>query len=259
MILYLKAVWMYIKCELEYRASFLLSFISTAFSSLFAIMGTLILISKFGIVGEWTISEIIFTTGLAYFGHSVTEMFGRGFDHFYKQVKDGLLDRILTRPRSISLQVMCSDFQLTKIGRIIESIILLIYGILTLDITWNYSKAIVVLFMIFGTLIIFSSILLLKASFSFWTVEGMEFMNIISDGGRDLSCYPINIYQKWFANIFTYIIPFGLVNYYPLVYLMADGGVSTWYGLTPLLTLIFMGVSICIWKLGVKQYKSTGS
>ncbi len=84
-------------------------------------------------------------------------------------------------------------------------------------------------------------------------------MNIISDGGRELSSYPINIYVKWFADIFTYIIPFGMVNYFPLQYLLGYENASAWYGITPLFTLVFMGVCFAIWKIGLKQYASTGS
>lgn len=84
-------------------------------------------------------------------------------------------------------------------------------------------------------------------------------MNIISDGGRELSSYPIDIYQKWFANIFTYIIPFGAVNYFPLIYLLQKNDVPFWYGLTPIATLIFLAFSYIFWRIGIKKYTSTGS
>ena len=182
-----------------------------------------------------------------------------GLDHFHMQVKKGLLDRILTRPRSVTLQVLCSDFIPAKIGRVLEAIILVIYGAFTIDVNWTPYKVLVLLLMIFGACVLFFSILLLKASFSFWTIEGMEAMNIISDGGREVSSYPINIYVKWFANIFTFILPFGMVNYFPLQYLLGRSNVPFWYGLSPLSTLVFMGFSFLIWKIGLKQYASTGS
>ena len=182
-----------------------------------------------------------------------------GLDHFHMQVKNGLLDRILTRPRSVTLQVLCSDFIPAKIGRVTESIIMLLYGAFTIDVNWTPYKVLVLLLMISGACVLFFSILLLKASFSFWTIEGMEAMNIISDGGREVSSYPINIYVKWFANIFTFIIPFGMVNYYPLQYLLGKTGAPFWYGLAPITTVIFMVFSFWIWKIGLTQYSSTGS
>lgn len=259
MILYLKSILMEIKCDLEYKISFILMMLASALSAAFVILGTVILLNKFGSIDGWTINEIILIAGIAVFGHVTTEMFGRGLDHFYKQVKNGLLDRILVRPRSITLQVLCSDFQFTKIGRFLESIVLLMYGIFTIDVCWDVYKVLVILLMIIGSCVLFFSILLIKAAFSFWTIEGMEFMNILCDGGRETASYPISIYQKWFANIFTYIIPFGCVNYFPLLYLLNKQNAPFWYGLTPLATVIFMGVSYGFWRWGLTKYQSTGS
>lgn len=193
------------------------------------------------------------------FGHVSTEMFGRGLDHFYKEVKRGLLDQILVRPRNITFQVLCSNFQTSKIGRLLEYTIILIYAIFKVDIEWSLYKVFVLAFMILGSMILFFSILLLKASFSFWTIEGMEAMNIISDGGRDVASYPISIYKKWFAFIFTYIIPFGCVNYYPALYFLDKAGAKAWYGFLPFATLIFLFFAFKIWNFGLKSYKSTGS
>ncbi|MBQ9313669.1 MAG: ABC-2 family transporter protein [Clostridia bacterium] len=257
--LYWKSFFMDIKCEMEYKVSFILMTIASTLSAAFVILGNVILLNKFGSIDGWTLNEIILITGIAVFGHVTTEMFGRGLDHFYKQVKNGLLDRILVRPRSITLQVLCSEFQLSKVGRLLESIILLVYGICTINVSWNGYKVFVMLLMLIGSCVLFFSILLIKAAFSFWTIEGMEFMNILSDGGRDLASYPISIYQKWFGIIFTYVIPFGCVNYFPVLYLLEKGNYPSWYGLTPLVTFVFLGISYLVWKIGVSKYQSVGS
>lgn len=259
MLLYIKSMLMHIKCDTEYKTSFILTVIASTLSSLFAIIGCLILLKSFGSIDGYTASEVLLTTGIALFGHVTTEMFGRGLDHFHKQVKNGLLDRLLIRPRGITLQVLCSDFEFSKIGRLIGAIVILFYAIFTVNIEWTLYKILVLFLMLGGSMILFFAILLLKASFSFWTIEGMEFMNIISDGGREVSSYPISIYQKWFANIFTYIIPFGCVNYFPLLYLFDKPNVPTWYSLTPIVTIVFLMLSFLVWKIGLKQYASTGS
>ena len=259
MSLYFKSILIFIKSEFEYRASFIFSLLASALNTFFILASALILMDTFGGIGDWKINEIILLTGIASFGHSFVEMFGRGLDHFYKHIKNGLLDRLLVRPRNITFQVLCSNFEFYKIGRLIESVIFLIYGIITINVEWNIYKGVVILLMILGSLTLFFSIVLIKASFSFWAIEGMELMNIISNGGRDLSSYPIDIYQKWFAAFFTYVIPFGCVNYFPLLYLLDKGNPPFWYGLTPLVTVIFCGLCFMLWNFRLSQYKSTGS
>ena len=259
MALYLKSILMDIKCEMEYKVSFVLLMLSSSFATLFTVLGIVILLNRFGSIDGWTINEIMLITGIAVFGHCITEMFGRGLDHFYKMIKSGSFDRLLVRPRTITLQVLSSDFQFSKIGRVVETILLLAYAICKVTIDWTLYKVFVLILMILGSCILFYSILLLKASLSFWTIEGMELMSILSDGGKEVASYPIGIYRKWFAIIFTYVVPFGCVNYFPILYLLDKEIVPWWYGLTPFVTIVFLGICFGIWRLGISQYKSTGS
>lgn len=70
--------------------------------------------------------------------------------------------------------------------------------------------------------------------------------------------YPINIYSKPFKLIFTFIIPFALVNYYPLLYIL-DIKTNLLYTLLPLLTILYIIPSNYIFKLGLRKYSYTGS
>lgn len=109
-----------------------------------------------------------------------------------------------------------------------------------------------------GCFTIFFWYFYIKGSFCFWTVDGLEFMNILEKGGKKVAQYPIDIYAKWFRIFFTFIVPFGLVNYYPVLYLF--GKVNNWYyGIFPLFTLIFLIPCIFVWKIGIRHYESTGS
>ncbi len=259
MAYYINSLIMFIKSEMEYKASFIITLIGTCLNTLTAILGIIFLLQKFGSVGGWTIEEVIMTAGIAIFGHTFTEIFLQGLNHFYNNIKTGMFDQIMTRPRNLLFQVICSEFQINKIGRLIESIVLIVYGVVNANITWSLYKVFVFILIILGVNILFSALLVLKAAFCFWTVDGMELMNILQEGGRDLSSYPISIYKDWFAKIFTYIVPFGMVNYFPLVYLLDKREAPFWYGLTPLFTVFFFGAMLLVWNRGVLAYKSTGS
>jgi ABC-2 type transport system permease protein len=251
---------MKIKSSMEYKESFIMVTIGSFISTFLAFAGVWLLLDKFNIIDEWDIHVVTLTSGIAIFCHAITEMFGRGFDHFYKLVRQGNFDRIIVRPRSILLQVASSNFEVTKIGRLLLSILLLIIGIIKINVEWNILNIFILILMILGSAVIFTGIIILKAAFSFWTIEGIEIMNILSDGGRKLSQYPINIYDKWFAFIFTYIIPFGLINYFPLLYLLDNTStIPIIYAFTPLYAILFIFPCLWIWKRGMKRYASTGS
>ena len=259
MTYYLKSVFMLIKSEMEYKASFILTMIGSMIGTLTSVIGVVFLIQKFGELKGWTMNEVILMAGIAVFGHSLTEMIFQGFNHLFLKVKSGILDQMMVRPRGMLFQVICSDFELNRIGRFIESVILIIYGLLNVNIEWSMYKVLVFILILIGVNVLFAALLLLKASFCFWTIEGMELMNILQEGGRDLASYPISIYTKWFKNFFTFIVPFGMINYLPLSYLLDKGDVPFWYGLAPIATVPFFFVILGVWKIGLRSYKSTGS
>lgn len=96
------------------------------------------------------------------------------------------------------------------------------------------------------------------AGISFFTIEGLEFMNIFTDGSREFGKYPLSVYGDGILKFFTYVIPIALFQYYPLLYLI---GKSDNIGLIflPLSGLVFMIPCYGFFKFGLRRYKSTGS
>ena len=91
-------------------------------------------------------------------------------------------------------------------------------SLIKLDINWSILKVITLLLMLLSSIAIFFGIFLLAASYCFLTVQGLEVRNVFTDGGKNVAQYPIGIFNKYFVKIFTYIIPYAFVNYYPLLY-----------------------------------------
>ena len=58
------------------------------------------------------------------------------------------------------------------------------------------------------------------AALCFFTLDGLEFMNVLTDGAREYGKYPIGIYGKRMLQFCTLIVPYALIQYYPLLYLL---------------------------------------
>jgi ABC-2 type transport system permease protein len=156
------------------------------------------------------------------------------------------------------LQVLCSKADLVKLSRILQAVVVLIIAILNLNIYWNIYKIITLILMLFSSIIIFFAIFLLMASYCFVTVQGLEVRNLFTDGGKHMAQYPIGIFKKGFVFIFTFIIPFAFINYYPLLYLLGRTD-NKLYIFSPLLVLLFLIPAFLSFKLGMKKYSSVGS
>lgn len=255
---YFKYFKINLKSEMQYKSSFILSFISQFFVFFGYYFTILCLFDKFSNVKGFTLYEVLLTFSVIQFGFAFCETFFRGVDMFDRLIVDGDFDRILLRPQNILLQVFGTEISFVKLSRLLQAIIILFITIINIDIYWNIKKIITLIFMLLSSILIFLGIFILAASYCFVTVKGLEVRNVFTDGGKHMAQYPIGIFRKGFIFIFTYIIPFGCVNYYPLLYL-TDRVNNSIFIFTPLVTIIYLIPCILIFYKGVKRYSSVGS
>ena len=255
---YFRALSLHLKSELEYRTSFIFSFISQIivfFSYYFVILS---LFTKFSNIKGFTLYEVLLCFSIVQFGFSFNEVFARGLDKFDDLIIQGTFDRILLRPKNIIIQVLYNESDFVKISRIIHASIILVIALINLNIEWNIIKVICLFLMIISGILIFFSIFLLAASYCFITVQGLEVRNLFTDGGKHMAQYPIGIFSKGFIFFFTFIIPYAFVNYYPLLYVIGKSN-NIYYAFSPLLLFIYLIPCIIVFYLGVKRYGSVGS
>ena len=104
----------------------------------------------------------------------------------------------------------------------------------------------------------FTGIFLIYAAVSFFTLEGLEFMNVLTDGAREYGKYPVSVYGKRVLQFTTFVVPYALIQYYPLLYLLGRSE-NPLYIFLPLMAGVFLLPCWLLWRLGVRHYKSTGS
>lgn len=258
MTLYLQSLKMHFKSLLEYKSSFIFGFLSqflVFFTYYFIIIA---LFDKFDNVKGFTLYEVLLTFAIIQFGYAFNEVFARGIDKFDRLIINGSFDLLLLRPQKILLQVLCSEINYIKLSRLLQAIIVLIIAIVNLNLDWNIYKIITLILMLISSIIIFLAIFLLMASYCFLTVQGLEVRNVFTDGGKNLAQYPIGIFNKYFVIIFTFIIPYAFVNYYPLLFILGrlENKILIF---SPLVVLLYLFISFKTFKWGMKKYTSTGS
>ena len=259
-MIYFKYIRMVLKSFAQYRSSMWLAIIGQFFGTCFAFAGIYLLFDRFDNIGGWTFAEASLCFGVVNTAFSLAELFARGFDQFQGYIRQGTFDRVMLRPRSTVLQVLGSNFEITRTGRLVQSFAVLGLSISWLDVAWSVPKIMTLILMIVSGTFIFTGLFILGATVCFFTVEGLEFINIFTDGGRDLAKYPLTVYSKWFMRFFTFAIPFGCFNYLPLMYLTDRvQGREILYLLSPIPGILFILPCLLVWRMGVRRYLSTGN
>ncbi len=258
MKLYLRYFIIHLKSIMQYKTSFLLTALGQFLVSFNVFLGVYFMLHRFYRIKGFTFSEVLLCFSILLMGYTLAECFARGFDTFSSTISNGDFDRIMVRPRNVMLQVLGSKIEFTRVGRMLQAIVMFVYGIYKSQVDWNFNKIMTVIFMIIGGAVLFTGIFIIYAAFCFFTIEGLEFMNIFIDGAREFGKYPVNIYGKRVLQITTFIVPYTLVQFYPLLYLLDKNG-KGWYMFLPLLAVLFIIPCYWFWKVGIKHYKSTGS
>lgn len=261
--LYFRLIGITIRSQMQYRASFLLMTFGNFIVTFIEFVGILVLFSRFGSLHGWRLEEAAVFYGMINCGYALSEAFGRGFDKFDLQVIHGEFDRTLLRPRSTGLQVLAHDFELLRAGRLLQGLVILIWGFVQIGVAWNPAKIVLLGVSILGNVGIFTGLMVIQATMCFWSTQGLELMNSFTSGGVEAVQWPLPIYQKWFAAFFIVIVPLACVNYFPVLAVLekADplNSPVCFQWIAPLVGMVFFGLSFLIWKFGVRHYNSTGS
>lgn len=256
--LYMHYVSINVRSMMQYKTSFLLTATGQFLVSFNVFLGVFFMFQRFSNVKGFSYSEVLLCFSIMLLEFSLAEMYARGFDVFPDMVKSGNFDRVLVRPRNEILQVLGSKFELTRIGRMLQAVIMFVYGIMNSGVIWTPARVMTVVFMLIGGTALFSCIFLIYAALCFFTLDGLEVMNILTDGAREYGKYPLSVYGKRMMQITTFIIPYALVQYYPLLYLLGRR-TSPVYIFLPLAAILFLIPSYILWRIGVRHYKSSGS
>lgn len=261
--LYRRFVGARLRAQMQYRASFLMMAVVTFLGLSTEFVAVLILFNQFGSLAGWEVGEVAFLFGLAIIAFGLAEMAGAGFDIFPSTIRRGEFDQVLLRPAGVFTQVMAADFQLRRIGRISQGSVAFGLALTWTSIDWDIWKLLYLPVVLLSGAAMFMAMFVLGATLCFWTVQSIELINILTNGGTELTSYPLPIYHVAMQRFFTFFVPLAFVSYFPALYLLDRPERHDWPVwvpfITPLVAVGFITVARLAWRVGVRHYRSTGS
>ena len=249
---------MHLKSQMQYKTSFFFTTLGQFLVSFSAFLGITFLFARFDSVGGFAYEEVLICFAVMLMAFSLSELIGRGFDRFPMLLGNGGFDRALVRPRNVVFQVLASQIDFSRLGRFTQAVVVFVFALPRSGIDWTWDKILTLCLMIICGSLLFFGLFVVYAAFSFFTIEGLEFMNVLTDGGREHGRLPFSVYGDGVLKFLTYVVPLALVQYYPLLYLTGREE-SILYAFTPVLALLFLLPCWGFFRFGMSRYKSTGS
>jgi len=259
---YLTLYWEFFKQNaktmIEYKTDFVIGIISTFINQFYGIFFVWVIFENIKQIHGWTFYEITFVYGLLTMAKGIDMFF---FDNLYslgfEYVRDGSFDIFMIRPLSPLFQLVASYMQQDGIGLLLLGAIVIARSLQELHIVLGPLHILfLIIFVISGAAII-SAINLMTATLGFKTVNSHIIMSSVSSL-QDFALYPILIYPKFIGFILTWIIPYAFASFYPADYFLRKG-YQMYSIFTPIVAILLWVVAIKVWKIGLKNYSSTGS
>lgn len=174
-------------------------------------------------------------------------------------IRDGSLDILITKPVDLQFIMSLRYLSCSMIfPNLIGGGILLFYG-------WNRSGQVMdfwsligyILFIMLGTVLIYSLFLIPKAFLSFWFISSRS-ADIFISSIWDANNMPMSIYGKAVRVIGIYIVPVFVIANYPSMFILDK--LRTW---DIIWAVIAVAAAFCfarwIFNRGIQHYESTGS
>jgi viologen exporter family transport system permease protein len=251
-----------VRSQLQYRASFALDLAGAFLISFVDFMAVLVIFHNVHRLGTWSVREVALLYALSSISFALTDLAIGHLDQFPQKIRDGNFDILLVRPRSTLFQVIASDFQLRRLGKAIQGLLVLVYALAALDLHWSIGRGVMLVLSIPAAIVIFSSVWVVGGCLAFWTTDGGEFTNAFTYGGNFLAQYPVDILGTWLRRFLAYLVPLAFVSYFPALYLLDKPdplGLPAFLEIaSPLVAVGAAVVAGLVWRSAVRHYRSAG-
>lgn len=259
LFLYRRYLEQYVKSLMEYRGDYIAGLIGFCLNQLLGVTFITLIFSTIPQLQGWSFYQILFIYGYA--------QIPRGLDHIFTDniwmlswdiIAKGNFDRYLVRPISPFFQMIAERFQPDGFGELIIGIVLAAISASQLHMVFSVvSLFFLFIFILCGSLI-YTSIKVTVASFSFWVKNAQSFLFTAYSVG-DFAKYPIDIFGKGIQAVLVFILPFAFTAYYPAAWFLGRETLLVSLGGTVLALALIGSAAAAMWCAGVKNYESAGS
>lgn len=259
-LIYLKYVKQYLKTVLEYPTDTIIRILAMAvmqFSGYAAIWAVFQNIPD--IVG-WNFWEIVLIYSTMSMVIGIGELFFEGIWTIAKLSGEGKLDIYILRPIPILLQVLVSSLGIHGFGNFITALIFFLQAAFHLSLSISAARIFIFIILLLTALPIHFSLLLIANSVALFTKE-------VHSGSlptlilklSEFTKYPLSIYPRILQFVFTFIVPYAFVSFFPATFLLEKSNYSLISLSGPIISALFLVFATRFFHFGLTKYESSGN
>jgi ABC-2 type transport system permease protein len=254
--IYKKSFSLSVSSWMVYRFNFFLYLASVAFVNLFVPMIVYLIYYNGLSFAGWTLYEALLLLGTFTLVGGISSVTTSSVSWAtYNDIRDGTFDNLLIRPFSPLKQLIIRIPEVEEFPSSILGILIIIFSIYKLDITLSVFNVLLYILLILLGVVFLASMDIFAGSLSFIFVNASAIKNLFWDA-TSFAKYPLSIYGATGTIIFTFVLPIGLMAFYPTEALL--GRLSMNVVLLGSVAFAFLGASLVAWHFAIRRYVSVG-
>jgi ABC-2 type transport system permease protein len=260
---YRRLVAAQMRAQRSYRASFAIDLAGSVVVSGLDLLTILVIFRVTRRLGGFGFATAFLMATVAGLSFALADLVTGNVEKLRVAIRTGRLDALLVRPLGVLRQLTASDFELRRIGRVLDELVLLVVAIRLAHVPANPASAVLLVMTVLAGAVFFGAFFVAGGTVAFWWIESGEFANGFTYGGQEFTRYPITVYAPIFRRVFAVGLGFAFVAYYPTLTLLGRAdplGAPRWSGwvVAPVAGAAVV-LAALIWRTGVRHYRSSGS
>ncbi len=261
--MYFKLIGISFKGRMQFRTDFFIGVFSVIGLNAASLAMIGVILMQFRNLAGWTIWEIVFMYCFWVLAHSIFSLLFWHLEDLEYYIIEGSFDKFMIRPISPFLHFVGSEVNYMGVADMLVGVLGTAIAMSRLQLHWDAGKwGLFFLFIISGTLIEFG-ITWAVTCLAFWTGRSAMTVNTVLQVGFMIQRYPVDMFGRWFKVFVTAVVPVAFINYYPVLLLLdklkpGDPLAFLSY-ISPLVGLLMLFIATRVWRMGLKQYNSSGA
>ncbi|WP_022910920.1 ABC-2 family transporter protein [Aestuariimicrobium kwangyangense] len=251
-----------LRSQLAYRTSLALDLFSQAFLVASEFIEIWVLLVHAPVLGGMTLSQAALVYVCSQFGFGLADLLFGELENAGDFVKQGRLETLLVRPTSLLTQLVTTDFQLRRLGRVLVGVIAYPWLLVATVDDWTAAKVGLAVIAPLGGAGIFTGLQVWAGAFTMVVVDGKQASNAVMYGGKFASGVPGGALFTPVRVFFTFVAPTLLSAWLPMAVVSGAGlphGWPAWLGwLSPVAALVVWATGLVAWGRAIRHYTGAG-
>lgn len=247
-----------LKTKMQFSTDFLISIFAVLVNSCVGIVTFILIFHNTSSIKGWGFNELIFMYGYSLIASSPANIM---LDNVYRlngYVQNGEFIKFLFRPVDVLFYYFAETIDIRGVVQLIAGCIFIGYAYGKLDIHFSFFNCVLFLVLMINSMLLWGAIMIISSATAFITVYGLSFLSFITKI-TEYTKYPTSIFNKFFQFIFLFILPIGLLAYYPCSFFLGKNDSVLINVISCFSGIIAFFISYKVWSSGARRYTGTGS